>query len=419
MATSFPYSAGPLLPSHGISNLETIIVINASRRMNLRRNISFLAGVLMLMALSMLVVSCVSSYEADIEDEPELISIEGSLVKGESEQIVRVSKTASLSYAQFIPVRGCNVSLIDEFDNAWYYRDLTGGVYRTAIPDEELVHGRRYKIRVITSEGDVYESDYEILNPGIEVDSVYYAIEDKVDNISGEPYSGLQFYLDVKAGEDESRYFRWRIDETYEYTSFAPLSYYYLDETLTPILPPDPWAVYRCWRGEEISGLFQSSTMNLSLNEKKRIPLNYVSDQSERLRIKYSLQVKQYTLSEDAFNYFEQNRLAIEEADGLYTRQPRQPITNIQNLDNEEERVLGYFWVSTQATKRIFVPELEELDVSAQECPYWEFIPLEDGEGPFPVYIYADPVKGRIVSLRDCFDCTRRGGTNVKPDYWE
>ena len=294
------------------------------------------------------------------------------------------------------------------------------GYYRTAIPDEELVHGRRYKIRVITSEGNVYESDYEMLNPGIEVDSVYYAIEDKVDNISGEPYSGLQFYLDVNAGEDASRYFRWKIDETYEYTSFAPLSYFYLDETHTPVLPPDPWAVYRCWRGEEISGLFQSSTIDLTLNEKKRIPLNYVSDQSERLRIKYSLQVKQYTLSENAFNYFEQNRLATEEAEGLYTRQPRQPITNIQNVDNDAERVLGYFWVSTQSTKRIFVPELEELDVDAEECAYWEYNDMEDGEGPFPIYIFDDPDKGkRFVSSIDCFDCTRRGGSTVKPDYWE
>jgi len=388
--------------------------------MHLSKNIRSRMAGFILAGMSLLGHSCISIYEADIEDEPELISIEGSLIKGEAEQTVRVSITSSLSYAQFIPVRSCDVSLLDELDNAWHYDDLTGGVYRTSIPEEELVYGRNYKIRVVTSEGVVYESDYETLNPGIEVDSVYYAIEDKVDEMTGDPYSGVQFYLDVNAGEDESRYFRWRIDETYEYTSFAPISFYYLDETHTPIVPQDEYAVYRCWRGEEISGLFQSSTIDLTQNEKKRIPLNYVSDQSERLRIKYSLQVKQYTLSENAFNYFEQNRLATEEADGLYTRQPRQPLTNIQNVDDDEERVLGYFWVSTQTTERIFVPELEELPVSAEECAYWEYSDLEDGEGPFPIYIYDDKNDGKLyVSSRDCFDCTRRGGTTVKPDYWE
>jgi hypothetical protein len=388
--------------------------------MHLRTYISSILNGLLLLLLFTVGYSCVSPYEADIENEPQLISIEASLIKGEPEQTVKVSITASLNSSTFIPVRGCDVSLIDESDNAWHYRDLTGGIYRTSVPDEKLIHGHNYKIRVITSDGKVYESDYEMLNPGIEVDSLYYDIEDKVDNISGEPYTGIQFFLDVKAGEEESRYFRWRIDETYEYTSFAPISYFYLDDSHTPILPADPWAVYRCWQGGEISGLFQSSTMNLSQNEKKRIHLNYVSALTEKLRIKYSLQVKQYTLSEDAYNYFEQNRLATEEADGLYTRQPRQPITNIVNVDDENERVLGYFWVSTQTSQRIFVPRIEEMEVLEEECAYWEYSDLEDGEGPFPIYLFDDKNSGKLyVSSRDCFDCTRRGGSNTKPDYWE
>jgi len=388
--------------------------------MQRRTNISSLMNGLLLVLLFLMGYACVSPYVADIENEPELISIEASLIKGEEEQTVKVSITASLNTSTFIPVRGCDVSLIDEFDNAWNYRDLSGGIYRMSIPDEELIHGRHYKIRVITAEGNVYESDYEMLSPGIEVDSVYYDIEDKVDEMTGEPYTGIQFYLDVKAGEDESRYFRWRIDETYEYTSFGPISYFYLDDTHTPVVPEDEWAVYRCWKGGEISGLFQSSTMNLSQNEKKRIHLNYVSALTERLRIKYSLQVKQYTLNEDAYNYFEQNRLATEEADGLYTRQPRQPITNMSNVDDEDERVLGYFWVSTQTSQRIFVPRIEEMLVLAEDCAYWEYSDLEDGEGPFPIYLFDDKNNGKLyTSSRDCFDCTRRDGSNIIPDYWE
>jgi len=388
--------------------------------MHLNTYISSLLNGLMVLVLFLVGYSCVSPYVADIENEPDLISIEASLIKGEQEQTVKVSTTASLNSSTFIPVRGCDVSLIDEFDNAWHYNDLTGGIYRTSIPDEELIHGRHYKIRVITADGNVYESGYEVLNTGIEVDSLYYDIEDKVDEMTGEPYTGIQFYLDVKAGEDDSRYFRWRIDETYEYTSFGPISYFYLDETHTPIIPEDEWEVYRCWQGGEISGLFQSSTIDLYQNEKKRIYLNYVSARTERLRIKYSLQVKQYTLNEDAYNYFEQNRIATEEADGLYTRQPRQPITNMMNVDDESERVLGYFWVSSQTSQRIFVPRIEEMDVNAEDCAYWEYSDLEDGEGPFPIYLFDDKNSGKLyTSSRDCFDCTRRGGSNIKPDYWE
>lgn len=380
---------------------------------------SVIIGVL-LIGTGMTFHSCISPYESDIESEPELISIDCSLIKGEEEQTVQVSKTASLLYSRIIPVGGCNVSLLDEFDNQYSYTEKMKGTYSANIPDEELILGRHYKIRVITGEGDVYESDYEMLNNGVEVDSVYFAVEDRVDVETGEPYSGIQFYLDVKAQDEESRYFRWRLEETFEYTSFGPISYYYMDESHTPVLPEDPWALFRCWKRGEVEGLFQSSNMNLTQNEKKRIPLQYVSDQTERLRIKYSLLVNQYTLNKNAYDYFEQNRIATEESDGLYTRQPRQPITNFHNVNFESERVLGYFWVSTKTSKRIFVSKIEDMDVKPELCSFWDFDPVADGEGPFPIYIYEDIDMGRkYVSTIYCFDCSKRGGSTIRPDYWE
>jgi len=380
---------------------------------------SFISGFL-LIVLAIVSSSCISDYVSDIEDEPVLFSIECSLVKGEPEQTVRVSVTASLEHSRFIPFGGCNVTLLDDLDNEYQYSEAMKGTYKASVPDEDMIDGRYYKIRVITGEGEVYESDYERLNAGVEVDTVYYAIEDKVDAITGEPFSGIQFYLDVKATEDESRYFRWKLEETYEYTSLGPISYYYLNAALEPVFPYDSWSKFRCWKRDDVEGLFQSSTMNLTLNEKKKISLNYVSDRTERLGIKYSLLVEQYTLSENAFNYFEQNRIATEESGGLYTQQPRQPITNFRNVLSETERVLGYFWVSTKTSQRIFVSGIDEIEAKGEPCSYWEFSVEDDGSGPFPIYIFEDKDAGKkLISTLDCIDCTRRGGSTQRPDYWE
>ena len=68
--------------------------------------ISSFLNSLLLFILLMLGYSCISPYEADIDNEPELISIEASLVKGELEQTVKVSVTASLNNSVFKPVRG-------------------------------------------------------------------------------------------------------------------------------------------------------------------------------------------------------------------------------------------------------------------------------------------------------------------------
>jgi hypothetical protein len=388
--------------------------------MHHQKKIKSFISAFLFVVLAIVSSSCISDYVSDIEDEPDLISIECSLIKGEPEQTVRVSVTASLEHSRFMPVGGCNVTLLDDHDNEYQYSEAMIGIYKASVPDENMVDGRHYKIRVITGEGDVYESDYERLNAGVEVDTIYYAIEDKADAITGEPFSGIQFYLDVKATEDESRYFRWKLEETYEYTSLGPISYYYLNAALEPVFPYDSWSKFRCWKRDDVEGLFQSSTMNLTLNEKKKISLNYVSDQTERLGIKYSLLVEQYTLSENAYNYFEQNRIATEESGGLYTQQPRQPITNFRNVLSETERVLGYFWVSTKTSQRIFVSAIEEIEAKGEPCSYWEFSVEDDGGGPFPIYIFDDKDAGKkLISTLDCIDCTRRGGSNQRPDYWE
>ncbi len=374
----------------------------------------------LLIILAIAAASCVKPYEADITEEPELISIEGALIKGETEQQVIVTRTTTLHHPMFLSVSGCEVNVIDELENSFHYQEIQDGIYSAVIPDEALVIGRNYKLRVITWEGDVYESDFEPLNNGIDVDSVYYEVEQKVDVNTGEQYAGIQFYLDLTALESESRYFRWRLDETHEYTSFGPISYFYLDKSLIPVLPDDSWAVFRCWKNDDVSGLYLSSTMNLTINEKKRIPLNYVSSRTELLRIKYSLLISQYALSEDAYNYFEYNRIMAQEADGLYTRQPRQPLTNIHHVNDEAERVLGYFWVSTRTAKRIFVEPIEGMEVEPEYCHYEEFSVLENGEGPFPLYIYEDTDAGKkYTSNPYCFDCTMRGGKNIKPDFWD
>ena len=174
----------------------------------------FLRSALLYFTLIIVIVtthSCVDPYVAEVDDEPELISIEGSLIKGNEVQFVAVSKTVSLKYPSFIAVRACLVSIIDDQETEFAYKERNDGTYSATFSDEQLVIGRGYKLRVVTSEGLLYESEYETLNGGVEVDSFYYDIEDGVDKTSGAAFTGTQFYVDVKATENESRYFRWKL----------------------------------------------------------------------------------------------------------------------------------------------------------------------------------------------------------------
>lgn len=364
--------------------------------------------------------ACIESYDADIEEEVKVVSVEGALIKGEPVQTVYVTRATALVNPQFIPVRECRVSLLDDEGHEYLYREEIDGSYTLDVSDEQLVFNRSYRLEVVTPGGEQYASAWETLSGGAEVDSVYYRIEEKFDNFSGEMLNGLQFYIDLEASDTVSRYFRWSLAETYEYTVEAPIDFYYEDTSLEPVIEENPMEFFRCWKTTELDGLYLSSTENLTINEKKMIPLHYVSTISDRLKIKYSLFVEQYTLSEGAYLYWQRNKIATQESGGLYTQQPGQPVSNVVNLNDSTEQVLGYFWVSHKTEQRIFVPRISSLPVIGEKCNLVEFNVVDHGEGPFPVYIYVDDQTGQnLTGTPYCFNCTLKGGTNVQPKFWK
>ncbi|MCF8225300.1 MAG: DUF4249 domain-containing protein [Bacteroidales bacterium] len=373
---------------------------------------------LILPVLLMLLKSCIEPYIAEIEDEPELIAIEASLIKGIQRQRVMISKTTPLQNAEFVPVKGCTVRLFDDVDNAYRYDEYQDGYYILDLQDGDLVEGRNYQLQVLTQGGKEYRSKSVQLQAGVEIDSVYFEIESRIESYTGDDLEGLQFYIDLRAPDTISRFFRWKLVETFEYTSAGPINYFYYNSSLEPVPPSDIWALYRCWKTTDIKDIYLSNTINLIENEKKRIPLKYVSTESDRLKIRYSLLINQYSLSEGAYNYFNQNMVATQEGGGLYNKQPEQPLTNFFNVNDTTERVIGYFWLSVKSSKRIFVERINDLDVKDHFYPL-EVFNLEDhGDGPFPLYIMEDASGTRITGSPYCFDCTRRGGITVRPDFW-
>lgn len=373
-----------------------------------------------MVALSFITSSCIEPYQSGIDDQSGIMSIEGSLIKGDSIQRVTLSRTTSLLNSQITPVQGCEVRVVDELGNDFTFIDQDFGNYAVAIADHDLVFDREYKLVVTTPEGAVYESAFEALNYSPTVDTVYYEIEDQMRTYTEDDYLGLQFYIDIIAPDSVSRYFRWKLTETYEYTSTGHLSYILkvVDGEVVQENMDDIWEFYRCWVSEKVPGTYLASTENLTVNEKKKIPLNYVSNFSDRLKIEYSLLVDQYSLTEGAFKYWDQNQVAIEESNGLYNTQPAQPVTNFRCTSNSEERVLGYFWVSSRTEFRIFVPRISSLIVYDFDCPTYEYNP--DLHKKMPRYIRVEEETGILTTGHPaCFDCRMRGGSTTKPDFWK
>ena len=144
------------------------------------------------------------------------------------------------------------------------------------------------------------------------------------------------------------------------------------------------------------------------------------------MKIKYSLLVKQYSLSNEAYDYWFQLQKQSQESGGLYETQPARVSGNISNVNDNEEVVLGFFNASSVTEKRIFVAESFNFGIYDARCTL-------DTIGPdrplhsytlYPVYLISlNEIMGRGppygVGYGICFDCRKGGGKTEKPYFWE
>ena len=148
--------------------------------------------------------------------------------------------------------------------------------------------------------------------------------------------------------------------------------------------------------------------------------------------MKYSILVKQYALTREAYEYLEMLKKNTENIGTLFDPLPSQLTSNIHSLSNPDETVIGYMTATTMETKRMFVdsPELPrdwrlynptcKVDTVLIRSGLIDerftggyLIPVDaifEPSSPFPT--------GYTYGTRPCVNCTTQG-TNVKPAFWE
>jgi hypothetical protein len=316
-------------------------------------------------------------------------------------------------------VSNCQVSILDNKDNEFSLEEYKPGFYRVWIGQAFLSPGSAYQVRVSTPDGEDIISAFDTMPTGPPVDSVYYAIEDIPTTDPEVSNTVMQFYVDLSANNDNSRYYKWDVVETWKFEAAYPVQYYY-DGTIHEIKPPD-YTNKVCWKTVVAKNVFTVSTKNLSGNSYSKYPLHAINGSSSRLAILYSILVRQFALSEGAYNYWERLRINSNEQGGLYEKQPLAVRGNLQEVNNPEKAVLGYFYAASESNKRYFYHDIPGIDLVFDDGCRVE--PLGRGGWknvePWMYPVYFNYALGGIGTLTpECIDCRELGGTTVKPDFW-
>ncbi len=365
--------------------------------------------------------SCIKPFDPAIEEgNVNKLVVSGRITNQEGWQEVSVSLASPVQEAAYIPVSGCEVTVADNLGNHFQFDELAAGSYQAWIGHEYLVPGTAFMVTMKTPEGELIESAYDTLLAGAELDTVYYAIENRATSDPEFTDQVMQFYTDLQGTGSESRNYRWEITETWEYHSAHPKEYYYNGKT-HQIIPPD-YSTMVCWSNVVVRDVFLLSTEGLAENTYPGQPLHVIDGHTSRLGILYSILVKQQAITENTYHYFEVVRENSAGFGGLYEKQPFSIQGNLVNLTNPGKDVLGFFYACSESSKRYFYHDIEglDLDFSNQciESPLGALGWAEFSKLNYPVYYYFNDDASLRTLTDECVDCRLRGGTTTKPNFW-
>lgn len=363
----------------------------------------------------LLLSGCITQFVPETDEEQELIVVDGLITDQPEVCEIKLATSMPLGERSVLrPLKGCTVYIDDDHGNTHLLNELnSSGTYVTDPASFRGMVGRKYTLHINTNNSTANHYSYQSLPMEMkavpQIDSLYYEkviIEEKT------PFrpatEGCQIYLDTHDPTGNCKNYRWDYNETWEFR-----------------LPFSVPVNKTCWVSTNAGQINIKSTSVMSEDLISHYPLNFLSNKTDRLKVKYSILVNQYSLNEDEYNYWQKLQNVIEDVGGLYDVIPASVPGNIFCVEDPNEKALGYFSVSAKDSKRLFIKEHFSGIINLYTGCIGDT--LFDNK-PIPglnvnVWIleqtYPPEPPQRIVTFQKrCADCTVRG-TTVKPDFWD
>lgn len=337
-----------------------------------------------LICLVFLFSSCEDKLDVKVDDLTPRLVVEGYISDGDKPVEVLLTYTTSYGYNFAVPkVSGAIVCLFDNEGNCTDLREVEEGVYSSAGSQLEVKVGGSYAIEISLPNGRNYVSSPEMVQEPLGIDSAYFEYfkrEEYGRNGTVELVPSVQFFADIPNPLDEQNYLLWKWNGTYEY------------------LPPLMSIPKSCWILEE--GMYSRFNLfgdeNMETSQVRGLKIDYL-DVDYRFNIKFVLEIQQYTIGAEAYNYFKSLKHQLDRSGSIFDPSPYRVVGNISNKNDPEEIVLGYFYAASLSkkhlrVKRVDIP-LKSLDGGPfceppffggppKECTSCETFPNQHSEPP-------------------------------------
>ena len=373
-----------------------------------------------LVLLTLYLTGCIMPFEPVVMSETGGVLVVEGMILNEGTTI-KLSRTVSLNNksSRGNLVYGAHVQVIDDVHNV------------VAVAEPQIMDGN--SVYVVSGEiSFTPEVKYAL---DIQTDGKHYQSAfvspvrtPEIDEISWRqnPDGSMDIMVTTHDPDSQTEYYRWAFEEDWEIRSELFGTFRYEPETREIIEQSISTANNRfyCWESKKSNTIILGSSEQLTGTTIKDKVIHNFHDRNTRFSYLYSILVKQYGLDKGAYTYFDNLRKNIELSGSLFAPQLTETYGNITCLTNPDEMVIGYITASNSVMTRLYIDmtlenlylEGEDLHNCGETRNYapsqldnlyrygYGIVTYED------FYYVCAPVR--------CVDCTSRGGTKNKPDFW-
>lgn len=341
--------------------------------------------IIILISLAVITNSCIDVIELKTEPDPLRVSIDGFITTNDPPYTIRIRESA-----QYVaggdgaqqPISNATVRVIDGDGNVLNFQEDAPGFYLSTDLSYRGQIGQTYTLEAEIN-GALYRSEAELMPTPLPVDSVKFTVE-KEEYLNNNNVIQEREVVKVYANttlSDQAQYLKWNVLGEYQF----------VEVTSQSNLSADICYIREQINFDNISIFDGSEYKNQPLYNQEVVTKNI----DYRFAYRYCFHVYQTSISERAYEFWEGVKNEITRTGNIFEIPPAKIKSNIYNVNDETEEVLGLFSAYSSDTLRVFVPFG---DVGAPR-PFCQ---------PFP------------PPPAECFNCLlKENSTNIKPDYWQ
>ncbi len=306
---------------------------------------------ILILILIALLFSCVEEIPFSTAKGARTVVLSGGLNNLDEDLVVFLSRTQEEGKPA-LPESGARIKLVESSGETWLFTENKEGHY--TIPAGEVVPetGAAYHVECTLADGGLYRSVPEILLPVVQPDSVSWEIGKETTRIDdGYLFSIDAFQLFISSGfamDQPNTYLRWIVQSAFQFTTLPECSPFRTTATcyFTDLLNPGRFFLYNN-EGNPRAVL-------------RNFPIGYESlEPNYRYSETHYFSIYQHRISQKAFEYYSRlNQVAVQNG-SIFDPIPASVKGNVYRVDNENERVLGYFQVSSAAVIRLRVVQAD------------------------------------------------------------